>query len=353
MSVPDWVVYPEAEWPALLPAQAGFRQQELDAIIRQHQPRPTHFWGERHAPDEYAVVLTRGGYLVHTWGRTKDYKAQTASVGKAFTRAVLGLAVDKLRLNPDEPVWRTWTGSGELSHVHKHLDNELHRDITWRDLIDHTAGFAVENGNHWRQGLIPDVPWIWAKWTGNPVHDMYALRLPGERFYSSAGYVRLGQALTALWGMDLKRVLDLELLSKIGIQAENWHWMALEEVYQAYDLYPESPGYSHYVDPPFHIRGSVVRGAPGWVCMSAEDMARFGLLVATGGAWKGEQLLSAEWLISKSGGNDSTIVGDTVTYVAASRIATSDLPDFVWVPDFQEYRFPESLIDPDVVPGPK
>lgn len=351
MSVPDWVVYPDEEWPRLSPAEAGFREQELNDIIAQYEPQPTQFWGESHAPDEFGAVLTRGGYLVYAWGRSNDYRWQTASVGKAFVLALLGLAVEKLGLNPDEPVWRTWTGAGELSHAHKYLDNEVHRDITWRHLVEHTAGFALENANQWRRGMIPDEPWIREKWSGNATYDMYALRAPGERFYSSAGYVRLGQALTALWGMDLKRVLDAELFGKIGIKAENWHWMSLEEVYQSYNLYPEWPGYSQYVDPPLFIRGHVVRGAPGWVYISAEDLARFGLLVATGGEWKGETLLGAEWLTSKSGGNESTMIGDRATFVAGARVATRNLPDFLWVPDFQEYHFPEELIDPAVMPG--
>ncbi len=126
--------------------------------------------------------------------------------------------------------------------------------------------------------------------------------------------------------------------------------MTLEEIYRNYDFYPDKPGYGHYVDPPFSINGNLVRGGPGWVCMAAEDLARFGLLIATGGIWKGEQLLSPQWLISKSGGNESTVVGDRTNFVAGARIATTSLPDFVWVPDFQEYRFPDHLIDPGVIP---
>jgi CubicO group peptidase (beta-lactamase class C family) len=351
MNIPDWVVYPESDWLTTTPEAAGFWQPEFDDATRSYEPAPTTFWGERHGLQDFAAVLTRGGYLVKSWGRTKDYKHQTASVGKAFTWALLGLAVEKLRLNADEPVYCTWTGVGEFSHAHKYLDNEQHRDITWRHLAEHTAGFAVESGYNWRTGEIPDLPWIQQKWTGNPTYDMYALRAPGEQYYSSAGYVRLGQALTALWGMDIKKVLDQELLSKIGIKAENWHWMALEKVYAAYDIYPATPGYGHYVDPPFHIRGSIVRGGPGWVCMSAEDLARFGLLIATGGVWKGEQLLSSEWLISKSGGNESTVIGDRRYFISGSRVATTGLPDFLWVPDFQEYQFPDHLIDPLVVPA--
>jgi len=352
MNIPDWVVFPDAEWLTLTPEDAGFRGLEWKKAVGACRPAPTNFWGERHAPEDFAAVLTRGGYLVQSWGRAKDYKYQSASVGKAFTHALVGLAVEKLKLNIDEPVCRTWTGAGEFSHAHKHFDNELHRDLTWRHLLEHRAGFAIESGHSWRSGEFPDLPWIREKWSGNPIYDMYSFRQnSNERFYSSGGYVRLGQALTALWGMDIKTVLDREILGKIGIAPDNWYWMSLQEAYQGTDIYPAAPGYGHYADPPYFINGSIVRGGPGWVCMSAEDLARYGLLVATQGIWKGEQLLGGQWLISKSGGNDSTMIGDRITFVAGARIATQSLPDFLWVNDFEEYRFPEHLIDPHVVPG--
>ncbi|MBU0610988.1 MAG: serine hydrolase [Armatimonadetes bacterium] len=348
---PDWLVFPEAEWQTCTPAQAGFRQPDFNRTIAAHEPRPSTFWGERHAPDDFGAALTRGGYLVHTWGRADDYRYQTASVGKAFTRAALGLAVEKLGLNSDEPVCRTWTGAGQLSHPHKHLDNEAHRDITWRHLVDHEAGFGIENACHWREGQLPDEDWIRAQWTGDPLFDMYALRPPAKRYYSSAGYVRLGQALTALWDMDLKPLLDRELFSRMGLPPERWQWLTLAEARAARDMYPATPGYADYVDPPYEINGHAVRGGPGWVVMSALDLCRFGLLVATGGWWKGERLLGAEWLISKSGGNHSTVVGDRQSFVAGARVATEGLPDFLWVPDFVEYRFPSGLLDPGRTPG--
>ena len=48
---------------------------------------------------------------------------------------------------------------------------------------------------------------VWAKYTGDPDHDNYAHVTPGRTSrYSSGGYWRLSQALTAVWGEDLKQV---------------------------------------------------------------------------------------------------------------------------------------------------
>jgi CubicO group peptidase (beta-lactamase class C family) len=345
--IPPWVTFPNADWVEATPEQAGFRQPELDRLLAQYDPSPSTFWGERHPPEDFGAVLTRGGYLVQAWGRAHDYRHQTASVGKAFTLALLGLAVEKLGLDPGEAVWRTWTGAGQMSHPHKLMDSEHHRAITWRQLADHEAGFAIESAYHWRQGLLPAEPWIRERWSGDPDHDMYALRPPGTRYYSSANYARLGQALTALFAEDLKAVLDRELLGLIGVPPDRWHWMSLAEAHAATGLYPDCPGYAEYADQPHAIGGMPVRGGPGWVCMAAADLARFGLLVATGGVWEGERLLGAEWLASKSGGNWSTVVGDRHSFVAGARVATENLPGFLWVPDFVEYRFPDELLRPD------
>lgn len=350
---PDWVVFPDEEWEELGTEQAGFEEPELTNALTPFSPRPAAFW-ENHQPDEYAAVLTRAGYLVKKWGRTRDYLWQTASVGKAFTRAALGLAVYRLGLNPDKPVWHTWTGLGAFSHARKSLDNATHAAITWRHLADHTAGFGIENGFEWRWADPANLePWQAANWTGDPVFDMISFRPPGQYSYSSANFIRLGQALTAFWGLDLKTVLDRELFSKIGIPADRWSWMSLREVYQNIRMYPEMPGYGHYADEPHEINGAVVRGGPGWVLMSAEDLARFALLVATSGVWKGKKLLSAEWLISKGGGNGSALFGDRTTFVAGSRVTVeyATLPDFMWANDGQEYVFPANLIHDTAIPG--
>ncbi len=56
---------------------------------------------------------------MHVWG-DRHYRFQTASMGKAFMWVLIGFAVEDGILDPDEPIHRTWTGEGELSHPHKH-----------------------------------------------------------------------------------------------------------------------------------------------------------------------------------------------------------------------------------------
>lgn len=55
--------------------------------------------------------------------------------------------------------------------------------------------------------------------------------------YSSGGYWRLGQALTALWDKDLKQVLQDELFSHLGIPPERWDWLPGKVVHDNRDFY--------------------------------------------------------------------------------------------------------------------
>ena len=337
--IPDWVVYPEEEWIQITPGEAGIDAEKFTELIVNSPTKRGAWEGEVHDGDNWGSVLSRGGYLVHVWGNP-DYQYQTASLGKAFTWAVLGLAVDENLIDPDEPINRTWTGERQLSHPHKYLNQGHHQKLTWRHLIgakdkyEHYGGFPVTNGYFWRQGSSAQskgeagksVPG-WAKWTGDPFYDNYSHAEPGTvATYSSGGFWRLSQALTALWQKDIKQVLDEKLFSHMGIPADRWDWTPGKVLHDTEDWYPHMPGYGAFLDPPYEISGHVVRGGPGWVVMSPKDLARFGLLIATGGVWKGKRLISSEWLRSHSGGNGSLVAGDRKTYISIGKVTTVDLP---------------------------
>ena len=351
--IPRWVTYPEEEWTEITPAQAGFDERRFYELVAEAQIKGAAWEGEAHGKGEWGAVLTRGGYLVQSWGNP-DYRYQTASVGKAFSRALIGLAVRESLIDPDDAIWKTWTGEGQLSHPHKYLDRGHHKKLTWRHLVGpkdgkfHHGGFPVTNGFFWRkeayahsktswgQGFfaptdsradrgksIPE----WAKWTGNPLYDNYAHAEPGTvEIYSSGGIWRLNQALTALWDQDIKQVLDEKLFGEIGIPADRWDWTPGKYVHDTKDFYPSMPGYGDFVDPPYEINGHAVRGGGGWAVVCASDLARFGLLVATGGIWKGERLIDAEWVRSHGGGNGSNMIGNPYTHIAVGIVTTEGLP---------------------------
>lgn len=336
VDIPDWVTYPEDDWVPITPEQAGLDMGAYGRFIDGLGARGADFGGEDHTGDRWGAVLTRGGYLLQEWG-DRHYRFQTASVGKAFTRALFGLAVEHGMVEPDDLISKTWTGEGQLSHRHKHLNEGFHTRLSWnhllgpRDEAKHYGGFAIELGNDWRKGPRAEsvLSWVlpeWAKWTGDPFYDLYSHVEPGTiGQYSSGGFWRLGQALTALWDADLKEVLDENLFSKIGIAADRWEWLTGQEVQAQRYLYPTLPDSYTYLDPPFEINGHVVRSGPGWAVISASDLARFGHLVATQGVWVGERLLGAEWLRGHGGGNRSGESGESKHFTAMGVVATEDL----------------------------
>ena len=292
--LPDWVVYPGERWDTITPREAGLDVAAFQSWISEQSPA----FGQGYAGDHPAsggVVITRGGCLLHAWG-DPEFKHQSSSLAKSFTRMVLQLAVDRgLIGSADDLVKDYWTGEGQLSHPHKYLNRGHHNTLTFKHLRDMRGGFPVTDAYIWRtrSDRYPGVP-AWAHWTGDPIYDNYAHVAPGTYYhYSSGGYWRLTQVLTAVWDADLKQVLDEHIMGVIGIPADRWDLLASEYVRDAVDLYPDLPEYGAYLDPPLVINGHRLRGGAGWAVMSAVDFARVGLLMATGGMWRGERLISS------------------------------------------------------------
>jgi CubicO group peptidase (beta-lactamase class C family) len=359
--LPDWVTFPGEEWEPIALDAAGLDAAGFRAFLGTLNTRGANFGGEDHTGDKWGAVLTRGGHLLHTWG-DPTYRFQTASTGKALLFALVGLAAADGLIDPNEPINRSWTGEGQLSHRHKYLTEGHHRGLTWHHLIGdrlgglHYGGFPMELGLHWSQGVtwqgsakgIETVPGVvgWATWTGDPFYDLYSHTRPGTvGLYSSAGFWRLGQALTAVFGRDLKDVIQERLFGPIGIPADRWDWWIGRDVKDRPDFYPTIPDSYTYLDPPYEIDGAPVRSGPGWVVSSALDLARFGHLIATGGEWNGERLLDPVWLRGHSGGNRCGVSGDRRHFTAFAVVTAEGL-------DHPHSTWPESFVPGDLFVGP-
>lgn len=335
--IPKWVTYPEEDWVSIFPEDAGLDGDKFRRFIDTLNLKGAAFGGEVHTDLKWGAVVTRGGFLLHEWG-DRHYRFQTASVGKAFTRAVFGLAVEDGLVQPDDLIADTWTGEGQLSHRHKYLNEGYHKMLTWAHMLGpkddnkHYGGFALELGSDWRNGPGYESPLgrgfipRWARWTGDPSYDLYSHVEPGTvGYYSSGGFWRLGQALTALWGRDIKDVLDERIFSRIGIPSDRWLWYSGGAIRKHKYLYPAVPDAYTYLDKPFEIDGNVVRSGPGWVVISASDLSRYGHLVATQGVWKGDRLIDPKWLRGHGGGNYSGMSGESSHYTALGVVTTEGL----------------------------
>ncbi len=328
-SVSKSLTFPEQAWERASREELGLDNAGWDEWFAAQNPSVSLKFGRRATLNEWGAVMVKDGFLVANWG-DPDYQYQSASVGKAFTKLALALAIDQGLIRSDrDRVSLYWTGEGLLSSPDKAMNKGHHKTITFQHLWKHQAGFPVTNGFYWRNKK--DVP-EWAEWTGDPAADNYAHRLPDQgRNYSSGGYWRLTQALTAIWQADLKTVLDEQVFSKIGIKPDSWSWLAGESVKRDEQFYPEMPGYGLFVDPPYSIDGHPCVGGGGWVVMSASDLARVGLLIANGGIWRGEELVSnSDLLDGHGGGNDSDLYVDKKKNIVFVKVTTRGLfrPNF-------------------------
>ncbi|GEM_PF-1459589 len=319
-AVPDWVAFPGPTWETIPPAQAGLDPDRWQAYVADLKRVSTGFSAAGQNPQgRYGAVITRGGYLLAEIG-DGDLMLNSASVGKAFNKIALQLAVDKGYIrSADDLIQDYWTGRGRMSHAFKEMDQGHHAKITFRHLATMRGGFPISNGHNWRNGSHP----AWAQSTNDPMRDNYAHRPPGERHYSSGGMWRLNQALTAVIGMELKDFLDRELFGPMSIDPQDWHWYTGRHLHDTEDFYPRWPGYGLFCDPPYEIDGDRVQGGGGWVVMSPKDLARVGLLVACRGVWRGERLVSDTPLLDGHAGFAGApclMDGDPDTYVSVGKV---------------------------------
>ena len=134
----------------------------------------------------------------------------------------------------------------------------------------------------------------------------------------------MSQALTAVWKKELKDVLDEKLFSHMGIKPDDWQWATGKELHDNEQWYPKMPGYGLFCDPPYEINACRVQGGGGWVVMSASDLARVGLLVASRGEWQGKRLISDTPLVrGHGGGNSSLMNGWSDTMISWGQVVTT------------------------------
>ena len=240
------------------------------AILKGFEREPFHeILGPTKKRGGPAGMLLKNGYLVTSWGDTGRVD-MTFSVTKSFLSTMAGLAIDKgLIATAEDRVERyIWDGTFAGEHNGK---------ITWEHLLQQNSDWSGElwGGKDWadrppREGGLDD-------WKNRSLHE------PGTVMeYNDVRVNVLAYALTHVWRKPLPAVLKEEIMDKIGASV-SWRWY----------------GYGHAWTEIDGLKMKSVTGgghSGGGLFISAEDMARFGLLFMNNGAWNGEQLISREWI---------------------------------------------------------
>ncbi|PTM06777.1 MAG: serine hydrolase [Bacteroidetes bacterium] len=216
-----------------------------------------------------AGIILKNGYIVAKWGDIKRVD-MTFSVTKSFLSTVAGLAYDKgLIASPEDKVGNyIWDGTFDGNHNSK---------ITWTHLLQQNSDWSGElwGGKDWadrppREGGIDD-------WKYRELKD------PGTVMeYNDVRVNVLAYSLTHTWRQPVPQVLKDHIMDPIGAST-TWRWFGYDNAWTTIDGIKMKS-----------VTGGGHSGAGMFI--SAEDMARFGLLFLNNGKWKQQQLISETWI---------------------------------------------------------
>ena len=204
------------------------------------------------------TIIIRDGVII--WkGKYIDTQHGVWSVTKSFTSTALGLMINEGRCSLTT-----------LARAHEPLLNNLYPTVNLRHFVTMTSGYNALN----------QTPGIdrWGKpredWSENPYNPTQPLSSPGSTFlYWDEAMLMAGRVLTRISNTTLRNYLQSRLMSPIGIGSNAWSW-----------------------DTEGSVAGiNINKGCTG-INISAQDLARFGLLFLNNGNWNGKQVVPAAWV---------------------------------------------------------
>ncbi|RNC87830.1 MAG: class C beta-lactamase-related serine hydrolase [Winogradskyella sp.] len=216
-----------------------------------------------------AGLIIKDGYIIAKWGDTKRVD-MTFSVTKSFLSTVTGLAVDKGLITNETDFVKDYLWDGTFNGDHN-------SKITWQHLLQQNSDWSGElwGGKDWadrppRKGDLDD-------WKNRTYKE------PGTFMeYNDVRVNVLAYSALHVWRKPLPQVLKEHVMDKIGAST-TWRWFGYDNAWTTIDgLQMKS------------VTGGGHSG--GGIFISAEDMAKFGLLFLNNGKWKDNQLVSNAWI---------------------------------------------------------
>jgi CubicO group peptidase (beta-lactamase class C family) len=197
------------------------------------------------------------------------------SMAKSFASALVGIAIDEGDIKSvDEPI---------TNYLPELLErDERFKSITIRDLLTMSSGIKYEEGG--------DLPWSDEADDTKTYYstDLRELALncriegePGEYFeYNNYNPLLVGMILERATGMPVSRYMEEKLWKPMGMEADG-----------SWSLDSKKDGFEKM---------------ESGVNARARDFARFGMLFAKEGNWRGRQLISREWVEESTRADTST-----------------------------------------------
>ena len=230
--------------PMMDPGSAGMNTARLDTLETSLEG-----WAIKD------VMVLRSGKLVWRWHEHgRDRIGPVYSCTKSVVSALIGMVIDDdfLRLDAELGDYFEWlhdSGDGRKAL------------ITVRDLLTMTPGFEWPDFDKPYFKMRRTTDWV-SYITRQPLAHP-----PGQTFAYNSGCSHLLSALiTRVTGEPAESFAQRRLFDKLGFRRVRW---------------------------PRH--GGVSEGGAG-LHLASEDLAKFGQLYLQGGVWKGERLLSEQWV---------------------------------------------------------
>lgn len=288
-------------WQQVAPQEAGFSDDRLAAAVsfatENETPWPHGFYYDdgRYAPNvdwnesgpwsavvgpvrargPGAGMILKGGRIVAQWGET-DRPDMTFSIAKSYLAVLAGLAVDDgLIADIDAPVGQAVPGPLFAS--------EHNGKVTWRHLLQQTSEWQGELFG--KPDQIDHNRLVGPQADNSRKGQRRELHEPGSFYeYNDVRVNALSLSLLHVFRRPLPEVLRERIMDPIGA-SERWEWLGYENAWVDIDgrRMQSVPGGGHW---------------GGGLFIGAEDHARFGLLIASGGQWAGRRLLSERWIAS-------------------------------------------------------
>jgi CubicO group peptidase (beta-lactamase class C family) len=222
---------------------------------------------DRNYENIHSIVLARNGKLVleeYFYGYDRNALHELHSVTKSITSILVGIAQDQgMIASTDQRVYEFFPEHRKTRWVSEK------RDIFLEHLLTMTAGLDWDEENYSytdpRNSLI-------AMWmSGDPIGfvlNRKQVHPPGEVFTYNGGLTHLlGAMIKNTTGSYIDRYGESKLFEPLGIQKFAWNK---------------------------HRDGTVDTG--GGLSLSPRDMAKIGYTLLGRGMWRGERIVSSEWV---------------------------------------------------------
>jgi len=245
------------------PESAGLRPEVLaglnQALIDQSFPDTTS-----------VLVLKDGKLLVESYfaGGGPEVLNDTRSAMKSVTALAVGTALAAGALQSiDDPAFAGLADLAPFAH-----DGPLKQQITLADFLSMSSALDCNDWNEASPGNEENMYPLddWSRWAVDiPLKADYQRDETGRGpfSYCTAGVFLLGQIVERAVGVPVDQYVDRALLGPLGITHREW---------------TRSP------------RGQTMTG--GGLRLRSRDLAKLGLLVATGGRWREQQLVPQDWM---------------------------------------------------------